>query len=73
MARVSVLPLICRTKKDNTSERICDDNLRPKRSHNWREIMSAPTSSGVWGMGDSVGAALSSGESGSDFITMLAC
>jgi len=28
---------------------------------------------GVWGMGDSVGAALSSGESGPDFITMLAC
>jgi hypothetical protein len=49
MARVRVLPLTCRTKKGNTSERICDDNLRSNRSH-WRGIMSAPTSSG--GLGD---------------------
>jgi len=35
--------------------------------------MQAPTSSGFWGMGNSVGAALSLGESGPDFITMLAC
>jgi hypothetical protein len=53
MAKFSVLPLTCQTKKRNTSERIFDDNLRPNRSHNWRGIMSAPTSSGFrgWGLG----------------------
>jgi hypothetical protein len=71
MAKFSVLPLPGRTKKGNTSESVCDDNLPTKRSHNWRGIMSAPTSSGCRGMGDLVGAALSRGESGPDFITAL--
>ena len=51
MARFSVLPLTCQTKKRNTSERISDDNVRPNRSHNWRGLMSAPTSSGFGGWG----------------------
>jgi hypothetical protein len=51
MAKFSVLPLTCQTKKRNTSERIFDDNLRTNHSHNWRWIMSAPTPSGFGGWG----------------------
>jgi hypothetical protein len=47
-----------RTKNGNTSERIYDDNLRPNHSHNWRGIMSAPTSSGYRGIGDGRGRTL---------------
>ena len=51
MAKFSVLPLTRRTNKRNSSERICNDNLWSNPSHNWRWIMSAPTSSGVSGDG----------------------
>jgi hypothetical protein len=71
MAKFSVAPPTYRANKRNVLERIFDDTLRPEHSRNWGRIMSAPTSSGCRGMGDSVGAALSSGESGPDFITPL--
>jgi hypothetical protein len=62
MAKFSVLPPICRANKRNGLERIFADTLQPDHIHNWRRIMSAPTSSGCRGMGDSVGAALSRDE-----------
>ena len=67
MAKLSLLQLIRQANKNKHLRRICSDNLRPNRSHNYRWIMQAPTSSGRRGMGDSVGAALSYIESGSDF------
>jgi hypothetical protein len=51
MAKFSVLPLTCRTKKRKLQKRICDDNLPSNHSHNWRWIMLAPTSSGFGGWG----------------------
>ena len=48
------------------------DKFAPSERRNELEIMSAPTQVGVSGDGDTeIGAALSSGESGPDFITRM--
>ena len=47
--------------ESKTAEKMCDANLLPTVGHNSSSIMSAPTSSGCSGDGDSVGAAPSCG------------